>query len=338
MILRTTISLILLAAPVGAEVVRIDVQSRDDVLAGRSFGAAGPYEKLSGTMYFAVDPRHDVNRIIADIDRAWSQDAVAIDFPGARDTFPFGINPRGDIAGSYIDQQGQRHAFILDKHGTFTSIDLPGVDLTIAAGKIDPAGTTAIGTLVGLSVTSFLRDRRGRLTPVHVPASVGFIGTIATGVSPDGKVVGWYFDAVGIHGFLLDDGVYTTIDFPGADHTRAIDITPQGDILGVYQIGTVEQVFLLSDGVFTSGEFPGATSTGNPNGIVGMNPRGEIVGEYEDALTGRLRGFHLYKGRFTTIDWPGAVHTFLNDIDPAGNIIGHYTDSDGRRRGFLLRR
>jgi hypothetical protein len=70
MILRTTISLILLAAPVGAEVVRIDVQSRDDVLAGRSFGAAGPYEKLSGTMYFAVDPRHDVNRIIADIDKA----------------------------------------------------------------------------------------------------------------------------------------------------------------------------------------------------------------------------------------------------------------------------
>ena len=70
MILRTTIALILLAAPVRAEVVRIEVQSRADVLAGRSFGSAGPYEKLSGTMYFAVDPRHDANRIIADIDKA----------------------------------------------------------------------------------------------------------------------------------------------------------------------------------------------------------------------------------------------------------------------------
>lgn len=69
-----------------------------------------------------------------------------------------------------------------------------------------------------------------------------------------------------------------------------------------------------------------------------MNPQGEIVGEYEDAVTGRLRGFHLYKGVFTTFDWPGAVHTFLNHIDPSGNIIGHYTAVDGRRHGFLLRR
>ena len=70
MILRTTISLILLAVPVHAEVVRIDVQSRADLLAGRSFGTAGPYEKLSGTIYFAVDPRNGANQIIADIDKA----------------------------------------------------------------------------------------------------------------------------------------------------------------------------------------------------------------------------------------------------------------------------
>lgn len=167
---------------------------------------------------------------------AWSQNAVPIDFPGARDTFPFGISPNGDISGSYIDQQGQRHAFTLDRHGVYTSIDLPDVILTIAAGKLTPAGTTAIGTFVAPgTLTSFLRDRNGRLTPVHVPASIGFLGTIATGVNPGGQVVGWYFDAVGIHGYLLDDGVYTTIDVPGADHTRAIDITPQGDILGIYQ-------------------------------------------------------------------------------------------------------
>jgi hypothetical protein len=70
MILRTTISLILLAVPVHAEVVRIDVQSRTDVLAGRSFGNTGPYEKLSGTIYFAVDPRNGANQIIADIGNA----------------------------------------------------------------------------------------------------------------------------------------------------------------------------------------------------------------------------------------------------------------------------
>ena len=31
-----------------------DVKSRADVLAGRAFGTAGAYEKLSGTIYFAI--------------------------------------------------------------------------------------------------------------------------------------------------------------------------------------------------------------------------------------------------------------------------------------------
>ena len=70
MILRTLVALLLVAAPVSAEVVRIEVKSRADVLAGQAFGATGPYEKLSGTIYFAIDPRNPANQIIADIDKA----------------------------------------------------------------------------------------------------------------------------------------------------------------------------------------------------------------------------------------------------------------------------
>jgi hypothetical protein len=70
MILRATAVLILLAAPLQAEVVRIKVDARADVLAGKAFGTTGPYEKLSGTIYFAVDPRNSANQIIADIDKA----------------------------------------------------------------------------------------------------------------------------------------------------------------------------------------------------------------------------------------------------------------------------
>ena len=62
--------MLLVAAPVHAEIVRIEVKSRADVLAGKGFGAAGPYEKLSGTIYFTVDPQNPANRIITDIDRA----------------------------------------------------------------------------------------------------------------------------------------------------------------------------------------------------------------------------------------------------------------------------
>jgi hypothetical protein len=53
-----------------AEVTRIDIASRTDVLGGKPFGAAGPYEKVVGTVVFAVDPSHPANKAIVDIDKA----------------------------------------------------------------------------------------------------------------------------------------------------------------------------------------------------------------------------------------------------------------------------
>ncbi len=43
-----------------AEVVRIDVSSRADVAGSAAYAAAGPYEKLRGTLRFAVDPSSPV--------------------------------------------------------------------------------------------------------------------------------------------------------------------------------------------------------------------------------------------------------------------------------------
>jgi hypothetical protein len=60
----------LMAAPLSAEVVRIEVKSRADIVNGRAFGTAGPYEKVAGKIYFAVDPTLPANRIVTDIDKA----------------------------------------------------------------------------------------------------------------------------------------------------------------------------------------------------------------------------------------------------------------------------
>src|SRR5256714_1047502 len=70
----------LVAAPASAEVVRIDVQSRADVAGGIAFGGAGAYEKLSGRIYFAVDPSVPANRIVADIDKAPRNAAGKVEF------------------------------------------------------------------------------------------------------------------------------------------------------------------------------------------------------------------------------------------------------------------
>jgi hypothetical protein len=53
-----------------AELVRVDVKSRVDVLSGKAFGAAGPYEKIWGTAHFAIDPAHPRNQVIADLGMA----------------------------------------------------------------------------------------------------------------------------------------------------------------------------------------------------------------------------------------------------------------------------
>jgi hypothetical protein len=57
-------------SPAAAEVTRIEVQSRADLVGGRAFGTAGPYEKLTGKIFFEIDPSAAPNKIITDIDKA----------------------------------------------------------------------------------------------------------------------------------------------------------------------------------------------------------------------------------------------------------------------------
>ena len=80
MILRTLVAALLVAIPASAEVVRIEVKSRTPVLASQAFGATGPYERLSGTIDFAIDPRNSANLIIADIDKAPRNAAGRVEF------------------------------------------------------------------------------------------------------------------------------------------------------------------------------------------------------------------------------------------------------------------
>ena len=80
MIVRMLVAALLVAIPASAEVVRIEVKSRTPVLAGQPFGTVGPYERLSGTIHFAIDPRNSANLIIADIDKAPRNAAGKVEF------------------------------------------------------------------------------------------------------------------------------------------------------------------------------------------------------------------------------------------------------------------
>src|SRR5437879_1435696 len=70
---RVPLALLVLAALLGsfaeAHVTRVEVTSRTDIQDGKPFGT-GAYEKITGRVYFAVNPAGLHNRQIVDIDKA----------------------------------------------------------------------------------------------------------------------------------------------------------------------------------------------------------------------------------------------------------------------------
>jgi hypothetical protein len=80
MFLRACVLAVCLAVVSPAALVRIEVAERSDVLDGKAFGAAGPYERIAGRAWFAVDPNLPANRIIADIALAPRNEKGLVEF------------------------------------------------------------------------------------------------------------------------------------------------------------------------------------------------------------------------------------------------------------------
>lgn len=53
-----------------AEVTKVTIAARTPVMEGQAFGSTGPYEKLVGTVEFALDPSDPHNRVIVDLEHA----------------------------------------------------------------------------------------------------------------------------------------------------------------------------------------------------------------------------------------------------------------------------
>ena len=68
------------AAPSEADVTRLEITRRDAVQNGKAFGAAGAYEKLSGTVHFALDPKAPRNLGIVDLPLAPVNAAGLVEF------------------------------------------------------------------------------------------------------------------------------------------------------------------------------------------------------------------------------------------------------------------
>ena len=217
---------------------------------------------------------------------------------------------------------------------TFTSIDVPGADLTVAR-DMNPAGQI-VGACTMPDANRGFVDRGFLLSNgVFTLIEIGD-GDDARGINPEGDIVGWFAseDEGWIsHGYLWREGNVTQFDYPGADYTIAEDINAAGDIVGFYGLGDTEHGFLLRDGVYTTIDPPDALLT-NARGV---NDRGDIVGLYDivdqDGIY-RAHGFLRSRdGAFTTIDGHGSPSSSANGINTRGQIVG---TCRGFPFGFLL--
>jgi hypothetical protein len=266
----------------------------------------------------------------------------SIDPEESVDTRAFGISPTGDIVGLYITPNGRTHGFLFSR-GTYSTIDVPGSIRTNAlainvlgeiVGRYDTPDNVAHGYLLS----------NGAFTTIDAPDATGF--TVVTDINPSGHLVGRYRGGDGrFHGFSLIDGDFATIDYPEGIGIQGMAINPEDVIAGYYVDAAARfHGFLLDHGSFTTIDPPGSIKTGTDGGVLKINPAGDIAGNYTGS--GEVpapcgcsgHGFVYRNGTFSSFDFPGAIATLNQGINPRGDIVGIYMDRAGRRHGFLAPR
>src|SRR5436190_16035588 len=61
---------LLLPGTSSARLTRLVITQTVPLAGGVAWGSTGPYERLTGTAYFEVDPNHPRNAVIVDVDNA----------------------------------------------------------------------------------------------------------------------------------------------------------------------------------------------------------------------------------------------------------------------------
>ncbi len=216
--------------------------------------------------------------------------------PRSIGTAPQDINDHGVIVGFFAEREpdgtvGPHHGFRLKDHRYTRLPDPP------AASSVEATAINTRGHIVGTMATP--DGDRGFLFrhATYTLIDCGDESTQIEGINRGGDIVGQCGDN---HGFLLHDGEFTEVDYPGAVETVARGINDQGDIVGIYALESdgADHGFLRDrDGNFKTIDFPGAEETK----IAGINNRGDLVGTWVDE-EGRERGFRAKLRRGSEVD------------------------------------
>jgi uncharacterized membrane protein len=194
-------------------------------------------------------------------------------------------------------------------------------------------------------------------TPAYKLRTFGFPGaasSFARGINNRGQILGFYSltdpaayagSFGGVRGFLLSQGVFTTIDVPGATLTLPIAINDAEEIVGHchYQDGRGSLCFRRVRGNFVNFSIPNSSQTY----VRDLDAAGHILGQYFDNA-GKSHGYvlmgdgHFDEIAFDEIAFPNATITVPTGMYDLQTIVGSYTKQEITPpqpfwEGFLLK-
>ncbi len=241
----------------------LGINAQGDIVGRYAVGTVGHGYLLSDGTYTTIDDPNGIGRSQAQ-----------------------GITEEGEIVGYYavpvpttVDPAGAfTRSFLRDPDGTFSPIDVPGANNTLAI-KMSPTGRV-VGCFHNLSF-DFLTTMHGFVLQDGHYDEFPVPGSMHNGITPNGRtIVGVVFATVTtFHAYMVHDGVFQMIDPPSAVVSDARDINPSHEIVGFFtDSANKTHGFLLREGEFTTIDFPGGDVVATQ--ARGINPQGDIVGFY----------------------------------------------------------
>jgi hypothetical protein len=264
--------------------------------------------------------------------KAQEREYITVAPEGARASTAFGINPRGDIVGSFVDQNSVTRGFLLSK-GKFTVIDFPEAAGTILRG-ISPGGNIVgnywLADDPAVAARGFLLTRKGDFVDVRYPEHSW---EIPQRILPNGTILGCRHDTdqmVTMRGITIGkDGASEIEAFGSMNNGATPDLRV---IVGLWfnMMENRQEGYTIENGVFTPFMVPGSNLTNAWD----VNPDGVIVGTYRVGTA--VRGFVRTGDSYATIRYPGSTATRTFGINASGDVVGNYVLA-GKTYAYLAR-
>lgn len=197
-----------------------------------------------------------------------------LDYPGAAETLPIGMNDAGEIVGAFNSQNSGSESGFLFSDGTFTRLDVPGARETRATDINNNGDIGGIYRGQNNYQQGFVLSN-GIYMKTEIP---GAIATGVTHINDAGIALGWLYDGLSLRSFTFDGASYTTFEQPNTGQSVPEGINDNGDIVGwfIHGSGRGQHGFIRRSGTYETFDFPGATHTS----LSGLNNAGIIVGNF----------------------------------------------------------